>query len=395
MNIGENAAQQLSILEQSTAEVLPADGLRQKIETAIKENRPLRVKLGIDPTTSDVHIGHMVPYRKLRQFQDLGHTAVLIIGDFTAMIGDPTGKNRERPRLTFEQVKANTGTYCSQIFKVIDETKAEIHYQSSWFAQTSLEQTIEMAAEFSVAHLLSHETFRSRIDSGERLSLHELFYPLLQAWDSLQIRADIEIGGMDQKFNILCGRDLQRNTGVEPQTALFLPLLPGTDGKKMSKTGGNSINVLDPPEQMYGKVMSLPDGLLPEYISLASSLRPEATEEPYALKKRLAKHIVETYHGSASAIDAETYFRKTVSDKQIPDDIPCVNLLPGEYPIVGLITENGLASSASEARRLILQGGIRINGERIADIHHVVSITSALCITLQAGKRKYMKFECR
>lgn len=391
MELERELERQLSILTQGAQEILPVEGLREKLKKSLETGRPLRVKLGIDPTAKDVHLGHMVPYRKLRQFQDLGHNAVLIIGDFTAMIGDPTGRNKERPGLTFQEVELNAQTYCSQIFKVIDPERVEVHRQSEWFNQATLQDTIQMASEFSVAHLMSHETFKSRIDRGTRLSLHELFYPLLQAWDSLAIEADIELGGMDQKFNILCGRDLQRSKGMEAQTALFMPLLSGTDGKKMSKTGGNSIAVLDSPQDIYGKTMSIADELLPEFLRLASSLKEGDASNPYQLKKEIAFNLVEIYHGKDMAEEAEAHFRDTVSKKETPHEIPQLRIDAGESLLVDLIAAKDLLSSKSEARRMIQQGGVKLDGQKCLDLGQVIDLISGQAMVLQVGKRKFYR----
>jgi tyrosyl-tRNA synthetase len=395
MGVEQELNRQIRILQDGAAEILPEDGLRSKLQKSLEMDQPLRVKLGIDPTTKNVHIGHMVPYRKLRQFQDLGHTAVLIIGDFTAMIGDPTGKNKERPRLTFEQVQANASDYCDQIFKAIDEDKAEIHYQSSWFNTASLRDTIKMASEFSVAHLLSHETFRARLENGTRLSLHELFYPLLQAWDSIAINADIELGGMDQKFNILCGRDLQRGLNKEAQTAMFLPLLPGTDGEKMSKTTGNSIAVLDSPEDIYGKVMSISDDLIPDYLRLASSLEDGVSEDPYMAKKAIAKNMVEMYHGPEAGNTAQEFFRLTVSQKEMPDDLQSNLVAAGSYHLIELLYSENVISSKSEGRRLIQQGGVRVEGEKVVDVDAQLHLDVGDSLVIQVGKRKWLRFITR
>jgi tyrosyl-tRNA synthetase len=383
---------QLRILTDGVAEILPEEAFRSKLQKSLEANQPLRVKLGIDPTTKYVHIGHMVPYRKLRQFQDLGHTAVLIIGDFTAMIGDPTGKNKERPGLTFDQVQANASDYCEQIFKVIDAHKAEIHYQSSWFNTATLKDTIEMASEFSVAHLLSHETFRSRLENGIRLSLHEFFYPLLQAWDSISINADIELGGMDQKFNILCGRDLQRGLKREPQIAMFLPLLPGTDGEKMSKSLGNSIAVLDSPEDIYGKVMSISDNLIPDFLRLASSLEEPVSEDPYTAKKAIAKNLVEIYHGKESAKTAEHFYNQTVSRKEVPLDIPSCALIPGSYNLIEILLREKFIATKSEGRRLVQQGGMRIEGDKVVSVDEQFRINVGESMVVQVGKRRWIRF---
>jgi len=388
--VREEVDRQMSILTRGMAETLPLGGLERKIESALKNRRPLRVKLGIDPTTSNVHIGHMVPYRKLREFQDLGHKAILIIGDFTATIGDPSGKNQERPKLSKEEVKNNAATYCDQIFKIVDKTKAEVHFQSQWFEKKGLRDVLENAGAFSVAHLMSHETFRGRMRSGERLSLQEMLYPMLQAWDSVEVEADIELGGMDQKFNILCGRDLQKNRGYEPQSALFLPLLPGTDGQKMSKSLGNSIAVLDSPQDIYGKTMSIADELMPEFINLACKEK-DFPQDPFSRKKAIARDITSQYHGRSAAIGAEEFFEKTVSQKEMPLEIPNLDISLDKRNILSVISLVNPGSSKSDLRRLVQQGGVKWKGDKIINLDFQLEDKGNKDNILHVGKRKIFK----
>ena len=311
-SLEKEIARQAEIIKQGAAEIFPENELYNKIKESLSTNTPLRIKQGIDPTTPDVHIGHMVSFRKMRQCQDLGHVGIVIIGDYTARIGDPTGRNKERPPLTEKATKENAESYTDQIFKIVDKNKTEVHYQSAWFDTFDLQKIIKTISRFSLARMLAHETFRKRMDEGKRLSLHELLYPVLQAYDSVKIKADVEIGGKDQMFNILCGRDLMREYEMEPQVVLCLPLLNGTDGRKMSKSWGNHIPVLCHASDMFGKVMSLPDNLILDYYAYALGTDPLQLKDieeklannkvnPRHLKSRLAKMIVATYHSIEQA----------------------------------------------------------------------------------------------
>ncbi|MBN2656688.1 MAG: tyrosine--tRNA ligase [Spirochaetales bacterium] len=400
MDLNHEVERQMEILSSGAAEIIPDNGLREKIRSSIGNGIPLRVKVGIDPTSPHVHLGHMVVYGKLRQFQDLGHKAVLIIGDYTARIGDPTGRNKERAPLTEEEVRANSLTYRDQIFKIVDESKTEVHFQSRGFDTLTLQEIMTTASAFSTAHMLTHETFRKRLGKGDRLSLHELFYPVLQAWDSLLVRSDVELGGLDQKFNILCGRDLQKSRGMSPQAALFMPLLEGTDGRKMSKSFGNHIPVNADPQEKFGKVMSISDNLIIPWFTLAAQKSGEQisllnerlrNENPRDIKMELASEIVRIYHGAEEAQRCRLGFVNQFSRGEIPEEIPRFFLGSREMKLTSILKESGLYPSISEARRLIVQGGLKIDGKQIGDPDFTLTPGGDGSVIIKAGKRKYLK----
>lgn len=399
--IQNEVKRQLEIITRNTEEIVPIEELEKKIYKSLKENKPLRVKIGIDPTSPYVHIGHMVPYRKLREFQDLGHIAVLIIGDYTARIGDPTGRNSERPPLTPEEVRENAKSYTDQIFKVVRDDRAEVHYQSEWFNDFDLYQVIKTASYFSVAQMLTHETFKKRLEEGNRLSLHEILYPMLQAYDSVAIKADIELGGTDQKFNILCGRDLMRDMNMEPQVAVLLPLLMGTNGIKMSKSLGNTIPILSTPKDKFGKVMSISDDLIVNYMKYASNLSYEEIEyyekllkegkiNPRDVKIKIAKSLVQMYHSKEDADREEEEFIRVFSKKEIPQDI-AVYKLDGDKKLIELLKELNFVASLSEAKRLVSQGGVTIDGEKITNFDYIISLKSGEEKVIKAGKKNFVK----
>ena len=396
MDIGREAIRQARILADGCVEVIPEDGLAARIESALRGGSGLRVKLGIDPTTPHVHIGHAVPYRLIRRFQDLGHTAVLIIGDYTARIGDPTDRNRERPALSEAEVNENARAYTDQILKIVREDRLEIRRQSEWFSGFTLGDFIRTSACFSLAHMLTHETFRSRLDSGNRLSLHELLYPVLQAYDSVAVEADVELGATDQTFNCLCGRDLMRSVGMEPQMVMTVPLLRGLDGRKMSKSLGNHVSLLDSPEDMYGKIMSIPDSFMPEYWRLAAGM-PAHDAEPSSLhpmeaKRRLSRTICAAYHGGEAAAKAAEDFDRVFSKRGIPGEIAEYRIADGGEEICGVLVSSGNAVSLSEARRLVLQGGVRLDGEVIRDPAFTVGPSAhGNDRVIKIGKRRFLK----
>ncbi len=395
---------QLDTLLEDGAEIITVDELEEKLSLAAAENRPLRIKQGIDPTSPHIHLGHMVPFRKLRQLQNMGHPGVLIIGDFTAQIGDPTDRNAERTRLSHEETRRNADTYARQIFKVVDESRTEVCWQSSWFVDFNLSRLIDLTAEFSVAHLLSHESFRKRLAPGFRLSLHELLYPVLQAWDSVQVKADIELGGTDQKFNILCGRDLMRSKGLSPQIAILVRLLPGTDGRKMSKSFGNHIPVDSNAAEKIGKMMSIGDEFLREFMLLAAGMSESETRDiegamrsgsmnPRGAKMELAKRIATNYHPADQVARAAAEFDQVFSQQQIPDDISTVEIGPDGSGIIAIMTDNGLAESTSEARRLIQQNAVSVDGEKIRDIYFQVAPAAGDGVVVKVGKRRFLRLQ--
>ena len=402
MDISQEVRRQITAIESMAAEVVPRAELEQKLASSLREGRPLRVKYGIDPTNPRIHIGHLVPCRLLRLMQDLGHTAVLIVGDYTARIGDPTGRDAERPALSSSQVEQNARQYAEQLFTVVDRERAELHYQSSWFGSRALDSTLRLMASFSVAQMMSHETFRSRVDAGARLSLHELMYPVLQAYDSTEISADVEIGGTDQRFNCLCGRDLQRQRGETPQVVVTVPLLRGPDGTKMSKSRDNHISLGTPAPDVVGRIMSIPDELIEEYARLAttwplqhkrSAIAALASGEthPRAAKLAVARNVAAFLCGPSEADAAVEEFDRVFSRKGHPESIPEHTLTQRAPLVVQVLVEAEMARSTSEARRLIQQGGVRMDGRRVVDIDERIELGSSASAVLRAGKRRFVR----
>ncbi|HEY8449783.1 MAG TPA: tyrosine--tRNA ligase, partial [Bacillota bacterium] len=383
--------EQLRAIRRGTVEIISEDELRVKLERAQREGRPLRVKLGMDPSAPDVHLGHSVVLRKLRQFQDFGHQVILIIGDFTGRIGDPTGKKATRPQLSEEQIRANAATYAEQVFKILDPQRTRIVYNNDWLGRLRFDEVIRLAATYTVARMLEREDFKTRYEQGRPISLHEFLYPLAQAYDSVELRADVELGGTDQKFNLMVVRDVQREYGQEPEVAVISPILVGTDGvEKMSKSLGNYIGLTDPPAEMYGKTMSIPDAQIIPWFQLLTDVpdaeiarMAEGMERgqlnPRDAKMRLARELVTLYHGRQAAAMAEEAFVRVFRRGELPEDVPVVELPPealqdGRARIVELIAATGLASSHSEVRRLIRQGAVRLDGSRITDEHAEVTV---------------------
>jgi len=394
------ADEQLRVIESGIADLVPAADMKRKLA----KGTPLRVKLGVDPTAPDLHLGHAVPLRKLRQFQDLGHTVVLIIGDFTALIGDPSGRNSTRPPLSMEQIDANAQTYVEQAFKILDPAKTELRRNSEWLAPLGFAELLRLTSQFTVARILERDDFSKRYATQQSISLHEFLYPVAQAYDSVAIAADVEIGGTDQLFNLLAGRELMEKQGMDPQVALTLPLLEGTDGvQKMSKSYGNYVGLTDEPDDMFGKVMSIPDVLMPKYYRLCTALpideidRIEAglaagSEHPNQAKRRLAREIVSLYHGSSAAPLAEQAFDRVFKSHQAPEDIPEVALdLSDEVYIPGLLNELGLVSSAGEGRRMIDQGGVKLDGDSLAAGVYYCARARVEGRILQVGKRRFAR----
>ncbi|HTY38082.1 MAG TPA: tyrosine--tRNA ligase [Bacteroidota bacterium] len=394
----------MDLIKRGASEIIPEDDLVRKLERSIKTNRPLHVKLGCDPSRPDLHLGHSVVLRKLRQFQDLGHQAILIIGDFTGMIGDPSGRNKTRPSLGLEETRLNGQSYFEQATKILASKHVRMEYNSEWLGKMSFKDVIGLAGKYTVARMLERDDFTLRYKAGEPISVHEFLYPLAQAMDSVAIEADIELGGTDQKFNLLVGRDIQREYGLEPQVILTTPLLVGTDGvEKMSKSYDNYIGINESPREMYGKTLRIPDSLIYTYYELATDV-PNAelaaikkqlsdpTLNPRDLKRRLARTIVTMYHTSDDAKNAEAEFDRIFIEKDVPDVIEEFVLDSGtsETTIVGLLAVSKLASSKSEARRLIEQGGVSIDGERVMDL--AAAIPSANEFVVKVGKRKFLKF---
>ncbi|MFA6618900.1 MAG: tyrosine--tRNA ligase [Candidatus Neomarinimicrobiota bacterium] len=394
--------EQMDLIRKGVEEIIPEEELVKKIEKSIKEQTPLRVKLGADPSRPDLHVGHAVVLGKMRQFQDLGHQAVLIVGDFTAMIGDPSGKNKTRPSLTIEETRENARSYFEQAGIVLDQKTLEIRNNSEWLSKMNFRDVIELSAHYTVARMLERDDFSNRYNNGIAISVHEFMYPLAQAYDSVAIRSDIELGGTDQKFNLLVGRDIQKEYGQEPQCILTMPILEGLDGKeKMSKSLDNYIGLTDTAEDMYGKTVSIGDDMIIRYMTLVSDIPSaeiekykkamEKGENPRDIKHELAWRIVEKYHDAQAADCAKEHFQKVFVNKAIPDDIPEFTIADGEVFITKLMQESGLCNSGGEAKRLVTQGGVYLNGER------VVTHTSPLDIKdgdiLKVGKRKFLKLK--
>jgi tyrosyl-tRNA synthetase len=402
MNARMEAKRQLAQLERGAQEIIQREELLTKLERSVETGTPLRVKLGIDPTTKNVHLGHMVPYGKLRQFQDLGHRAVLIIGDYTASIGDPSGRNAERPPLGIEEVRANALTYADQIFRLVDRVSAELRWQSEWYGDMPLSRVLKLAGSFSLAQLLAHETFRLRYENGTRVGLHELLYPALQAQDSVMVGADVELGGTDQKFNILAGRELQRESGLEAQCALLVPLLPGLDGKKMSKSAGNDIPVACGPDEQFARIMALSDdcvGDYEEYLLLASEeevaetrRRLEAGENPMALKLELAVRIVDRFNAAGSGEAARRGWERRFSRKEAPERMPEYRLA-GPEDLCAVLKAAGLIPSLSEGRRLIASGAVYLDDEKAVDPFLQIdpAALAAGGIVARIGRRRYLR----
>lgn len=396
--------EQFHIIQSGAAQIVPEKALMDKL----KRGKPLNIKLGVDPTAPDIHLGHAVPLRKLRQFQDLGHQVTLIIGDGTALIGDPSGRNSTRPQLTREQIKENAQTYVDQAFKVLDPEKTTLRYNSEWILSLGMEDLLKIASSFTVARILERDDFHNRYTSELPISLHEFLYPIMQAYDSVVIKADVELGGTDQLFNLLAGRELMEKMGMEPQVCLTLPLLEGTDGvKKMSKSYGNYIGLTDAPNDMFGKVMSIPDELMVKYYRLASTVPVDqidaiekglAADEihPNRCKRDLAQNIVAAYYDEEAAKEAEAAFDRQFKQHEVPEDIPefAADLTPNEEGTVylaKLIADSGLTKSTGDARRMIDQGGVKVNGEAVAAKAYNVDPSTLEGAVIQVGKRKFVR----
>ncbi|WP_426348023.1 tyrosine--tRNA ligase [Alloiococcus sp. CFN-8] len=387
--------EQFKIIAKGAEEIISAEDLKRKLKKSIKENKPLRVKLGLDPSAPDIHLGHAVVLRKIKQLQDLGHQCTIIIGDFTGMIGDPTGKAKGRKQLSAEEVMINAKTYQEQIFKILDKEKTEVRFNSQWLAKLSFKDIIELTSRYTVARMLEREDFKRRFEGGVAIGIHEFFYPLMQAYDSLEIEADIELGGTDQRFNILMGRTLQKDCGKEAQIALFMPLLEGLDGKgKMSKSLGNYVGVMEEGDSIFGKVMSLPDELIIKYFNLATDIHPDQVERikerllkgenPRNIKEELAIEITTLYCGKEEALRAKDNFNKIFQKKELPEEMEKFKLTAG-MQLSEIIRAVGFAESKSEAKRLIAQGAVKIEGIKVLQ-DEVISKGEKV---LQVGKRKF------
>lgn len=394
--------EQLAYLRKGTTEIIREEDLRAKLERSQKTGTPLRVKFGADPTAPDIHLGHTVVIRKLRQFQQLGHTVIFLIGDFTGMIGDPSGKSVTRPQLSREEILQNAETYKTQIFKLLDREKTVIDFNSRWMSALGAEGFIRLAAHTTVKQILERDDFTKRLNENRPIALHELLYPLTQAYDSVALEADVELGGTDQKFNLLMGRNLQREYGQEAQAVVITPLLEGTDGvQKMSKSLGNYIGINESPPEMFGKVMSISDDLMWRYYELLTEVSTEEIEarkqrcasgtlNPRDAKVELAKRIITDFHSAEEANHAEENFVRTFQRKETPDEIEERTLAAGTYKLVRLVVETQLAASVAEARRLIEQGGVRVAGERATDANAEIDLQISQTVLLQVGKRRFL-----
>jgi tyrosyl-tRNA synthetase len=397
-----SAEQQLELLRRGTAEIISEEDLLAKLRLG----RPLRVKLGVDPSAPDIHLGIAIVLRKLRQFQDLGHEPILVVGDFTALIGDPSERKKTRPMLSRAEIEGNVATYRDQYSKILDPKKTRVVFNSQWLRPMTFESVLTLAAKTTVARVMERDDFATRFRAGTPIFMHELLYPLCQAMDSVQLQADVELGGTDQKFNNLMGRDLQREFGQEPQVVLLTPLLVGLDGsEKMSKSFGNAIGITDAPSEMYGKTMSLPDELIAHYMEFATDLPMDAVRatarglrdgmiHPRDAKARLAREIVRMWHGADAAAEAERAFERQFKAGELPDEIPDAQLrrtdLPrGTLKVVDLLVRAGLAESKGEARRLVTQGGVSLDGERVARPDAEVPVTDGL--VLRVGRRRFAR----
>jgi tyrosyl-tRNA synthetase len=396
---------QLSVIRRGTADIIVEGELRARLA----RGRPLRVKLGLDPTAPDLHLGHTVVLRKMRDFQDLGHEIVVIIGDFTGMIGDPTGRSETRRPLTWDDIRANADTYRDQLGKVLDMSRVRVEFNSTWLSRLTFENLIREAASLTVAQMLQREDFAKRYESGRAISLHEFLYPIAQGYDSVALEADVELGGTDQTFNLLIGRDLQRAHGQDPQIALTVPILEGLDGvQKMSKSLGNYVGVTEAPGDMYGKLMSVSDAAMWRYFELLTRLPETVIAElrhghPMDAKKRLARTITAQYHGDPGAAAAEADFERTVQRREVPAEVPGVEIRmadvlgPGEagssgevgVPLWRVLRHAGMVASGSEARRMIEQGAVEVDGERVSEAQLILAAGQTR--TLRVGKRKFLR----
>lgn len=396
---------QLDIIRRGTFEIIPEEELEQKLTKSYKEGTPLNIKLGCDPSRPDLHIGHAVVLRKLAQFQELGHQAILIIGDFTGMIGDPSGRNVTRPALSLEETRRNGESYFEQASKILHKEKTKIVYNSEWLGKMSFEDVIKLSSKYTVARMIERDDFTKRFKSGEPISVHEFLYPLAQAMDSVAIKSDVELGGTDQKFNLLVGRAVQREYGIEPQVILTMPLLVGTDGvEKMSKSYNNYIGISEPAQEIFGKTLSIPDNLIYNYFKLATDISNQELKDiktkledvsynPRDLKRYLAKTLVKIYHSADAANEAEAEFDRIFIKKEIPDDIPEIEIEEKEINILDLIVKVGFAPSKGEARRLVIQGGVMIDNSKLEDINSIIKSDKE--IILKVGKRKFIRIKSK
>jgi len=391
---------QLEVIRRGAVEIFPEEELFQKLKRSIAHDRPLRIKCGFDPSAPDIHLGHTVQLRKLRQFQELGHTAVIIVGDFTAMVGDPSGRSKTRPQLTHEQTMENARSYLDQVRKVVLSERLEVVFNGEWFAKMGLADVLRLTSKMTVARMLERDDFAGRFNDGSPIAISEFLYPLMQGYDSVMVRSDVEIGATEQKFNLLVGRGLQSDAGMEQQVCITMPVLPGTDGvRRMGKSLGNYIGVDEDPKEMYGKVMSIPDDVMRQYFELLTEFSAEEIDallsdktHPRDAKAALASHLVERYHSPDAAHKAAEEFDRVFRKGRMPEEIPSVPVsgdlaAKGEVGIIELLRAVELVSSNSEARRMIRQGAVSVDGERVTDIETRVAVADGTVV--QVGKRKF------
>jgi tyrosyl-tRNA synthetase len=396
--------EQLAYLKKGVAEIIREEDLKAKLEQSTKTGKPMRVYLGVDPTAPDIHLGHTVVLRKLKHFQDLGHTAIFLIGDFSAMIGDPTGQSETRPPLTREQVDANSKTYLAQVFKLLDPNKTEVRYNSEWLEKLSSYDVVRLCGHYRLARMLEREDFRSRLNNNQPISVHELLYPLLTAYDAVALQSDVEIGATEQKFNLLVHRDIQREYGLASEVALTMPILVGLDGhRKMSKSLGNYVGITEAPGEMFGKMMSIPDELMWSYYELVTDRTPQEIAalkkevsggalHPMDLKMKLAQEVIADFHGEDAARKAAENFQRVFRDRQAPEEAPIIKLPKGPAKkLTALLVELNLAPSKAEAERLIKQKAVEIEGVTIEDPRKDVDLGKPSEFLLRAGKKKFVR----
>ncbi len=407
--IKQEVQRQLALISRGTVDMLPQGEFEARLRDSLVDNKPLRIKQGFDPTSPDIHIGHTVGIRKLQQFQELGHKIVLIIGDYTAMVGDPSGQSATRPQLSYDDIMHNAETYQDQFFKVLDRSKTEVRFNGEWFKKMEFAEVMKLAARFTVARMLERDDFEKRMRRGTPISIHEMFYPLMQGYDSVAIEADVEIGATEQTFNLLAGRTIQEAYGVRPQLVLTMPILVGLDGEmKMSKSLGNYIGVTETERDIFGKVMSIPDDLIYSYFELATDVAMEKLQEvkkqlsqpdvnPMVIKKELGETLVDMYHSPGSGKGAREEFERVFSKKQLPDDMPelkasdlkALDLDPDKIYLVHLLSKSKLTKSNGEARKLITAGAVTLDNDRISDPDYEFALDREM--VLKVGKRRFMK----
>ena len=395
--------EQLAYLRKGAAEIIREEDLRAKLDASAKTGEPLRAYLGVDPTAPDLHLGHTVVLRKLKHFQDLGHTAVFLIGDFSAMIGDPTGVSETRPPLTREQVDANAKTYLAQVFKILDREKTEVRYNSEWLGKMVAGDVVRLCSHYRLARMLEREDFHSRLQTSQPISVHELLYPLLTAYDAVMLRSDVELGATEQKFNILVHREIQREYGVSPEVVLTMPILVGLDGqRKMSKSLNNYVGITEPPSGMFGKLMSISDDRMWTYFDLVTDRTPaeiaalaaqvkSGASHPMDVKISLAKEIIGGFHGAAAAEKAAEEFQRVFRDRDVPSDVPIFKVVPGTFKLLALLSQAGMASSRSEAERLIRGKAVEIDGQVVDAMNKTLIVQRGESLLLRAGKKKFLR----